>query len=76
MIFLENGPVGAAVPVENSPNSFVAGSGTDLVLVTWDCEKNAKSPPIRILGSVEKGCEDNRFNDGKCDPSGRFWTGI
>ncbi|XP_033223260.1 regucalcin-like [Belonocnema kinseyi] len=68
-------PVGVAVPVENSPNLFLAAHGTDLVLVTWDCTENVKNPPIKILESVEKGRKGNRFNDGKCDPSGRFWAG-
>ena len=27
------------------------------------------------LSSLEKEIKDNRFNDGKCDPAGRFWVG-
>ncbi len=30
--------------------------------------------PQYIL-EVEKDLPDNRFNDGKCDPAGRFWAG-
>jgi sugar lactone lactonase YvrE len=26
-------------------------------------------------GDPESGLPDNRFNDGKCDPAGRFWAG-
>jgi sugar lactone lactonase YvrE len=26
-------------------------------------------------GDPESGLSDNRFNDGKCDPAGRFWAG-
>lgn len=72
---LGNKPVGVVVPVENSPNLFVVGFGTDFALVTWDCKKNEKVTPTKILGSVETGLEGHRINDGKCDPLGRFWAG-
>lgn len=28
-----------------------------------------------FIANPEEGVEGNRFNDGKCDPSGRFWAG-
>ena len=28
-----------------------------------------------IFASPEAGLPDNRFNEGKCDPEGRFWVG-
>lgn len=28
-----------------------------------------------LLAEVEKSLTGNRFNDGKCDPAGRFWAG-
>lgn len=34
--------------------------------------------PSGKLGRIcdpERGISDNRFNDGKCDPAGRFWAG-
>lgn len=34
--------------------------------------KSGKASP---LAQVEKGVAGNRFNDGKCDPAGRFWAG-
>jgi L-arabinonolactonase len=30
---------------------------------------------LSSLAKVEKDLPDNRFNDGKCDRSGRFWAG-
>ncbi len=30
---------------------------------------------LEPLGEVEAGIPNNRFNDGKCDPNGRFWAG-
>ena len=33
------------------------------------------SKHLEKLGAVEQGSPENRFNDGKCDPQGRFWAG-
>ncbi|MEZ4865141.1 MAG: SMP-30/gluconolactonase/LRE family protein [Caldilineaceae bacterium] len=30
---------------------------------------------LTLLGDPESDLPDNRFNDGKCDPAGRFWAG-
>jgi len=30
---------------------------------------------LTFLSDPESGNEDTRFNDGKCDPAGRFWAG-
>ena len=30
---------------------------------------------IKFLGDPESKLPENRFNDGKCDPQGRFWAG-
>ncbi len=30
---------------------------------------------LERLGEVEPNLPNNRFNDGKCDPQGRFWAG-
>ena len=30
---------------------------------------------LQKLASVEEDLPENRFNDGKCDPRGRFWAG-
>jgi len=30
---------------------------------------------LSIVNDPEAGLPDNRFNDGKCDPAGRFWAG-
>jgi sugar lactone lactonase YvrE len=30
---------------------------------------------VRLISEVETNLPDNRFNDGKCDPAGRFWAG-
>ena len=36
---------------------------------------NRENGKIEMLVNPESHLENNRFNDGKCDPSGRFWAG-
>ncbi len=33
------------------------------------------SGKVEMFGDPESDKPDNRFNDGKCDPAGRFWAG-
>jgi sugar lactone lactonase YvrE len=68
-----NGPphtnvmVGAVAPTE-------AG---DLVLAVRDgfARLDLDTGHARMIAEVEAGCPDQRMNDGKCDPAGRFWAG-
>ena len=36
---------------------------------------NMKANNFLLIASPEKDLAENRFNDGKCDPAGRFWVG-
>jgi len=36
---------------------------------------NRDNGEINIFSSPESHLRENRFNDGKCDPAGRFWVG-
>jgi len=36
---------------------------------------NLKDEGLDFLVNPEKGDKNNRLNDGKCDPAGRFWVG-
>ena len=36
---------------------------------------NLKDSKLSLIAEVERDLGDNRFNDGKCDTSGRFWAG-
>ncbi len=36
---------------------------------------NPETESIELLAEVETDQPTHRFNDGKCDPSGRFWAG-
>lgn len=39
----------------------------------WKCER--ENGALKQLVPIEADLKTNRFNDGKCDPSGRFWAG-
>ena len=39
------------------------------------CRINLETGKFVTLGEVERDLERNRFNDGKCDLSGRYWAG-
>ena len=34
-----------------------------------------KAGSLTLIAQAESGLPQNRFNDGKCDPAGRFWAG-
>jgi len=59
--------VGAAIPRRASGYVLAAADGFRLT----DADGSAASGPVRPPGMPE----DVRFNDGACDPAGRFWAG-
>ncbi|WP_010277479.1 SMP-30/gluconolactonase/LRE family protein [Paenibacillus senegalensis] len=59
--------VGALVPREQGGLLLAMQQG----LYTYDLDMKQTD----WIGDPEAGREDNRFNDGKCDPAGRFWAG-
>ncbi len=60
--------VGTVVPTENG-NALVA-------LEDGIYEIDLKTEKKKLLAKrPESESVDNRFNDGKCDPAGRFWVG-
>ncbi|XP_072762623.1 regucalcin-like isoform X2 [Anoplolepis gracilipes] len=73
--YVEHGPVGVAVPVDDTTDKFVAGSGKDIVLVTWNGDENEDNATFKVLTSIEPSSSDTRINDGKVDSSGRLWLG-
>ena len=48
--------------------SYVIGLGQTVSSLDWE------SANTKVLCEVDKG-KDTRFNDAKCDTSGRLWTG-
>lgn len=67
-------PGAAAPPTDAQPNSGsllepMSASGQDHLLC------GDASPGLRTLCEVPLDHADHRFNDGRCDPAGRFWVG-
>lgn len=60
-------PVGAAVPADDGRAVVALRDGFALL--------DLDSGRIEAVAEVEKELDGNRMNDGKCDPSGRFWAG-
>lgn len=73
---IEGGPIGFAVPVEGKKNTFVIGLGRKIEEIVWDGVSNYVQH-TKTLAEVdnEAGFTNNRFNDGKADPTGRLWAG-
>lgn len=61
------GFLGSVVPSESG--EMILLNNRSFVSLNW--EKKS----FKTLGEVEKDLEGNRFNDGKCDPAGRYWAG-
>lgn len=60
--------IGAAVPCENGGFLYAGDTGIIAFDPAIGTKKNLADPEIDKRGT-------NRFNDGKCDPVGRFWAG-
>ncbi len=52
-----------------------AGGGLVLTLKKHFATFDPATLKLERIGAVECDMPDNRFNDGECDPQGRFWTG-
>lgn len=60
-------PVGAVAICRDG--NFLAALKSGLSVI------NRKTGIISLLGHAEPDLPGNRYNDGKCDPAGRFWIG-
>lgn len=76
IFFLGINRVSLIVPLKNQKDKFLISIGKELVVVTWNGESDHVSK-IEKLYEVENDSdkEGNRFNDGKCDSTGRLWAG-
>lgn len=52
-----------------------AGGGLVLTLKKHFATFDPATLKLERIGEVECDLPDNRFNDGECDPQGRFWAG-
>lgn len=59
--------IGTVVPAESGKVMVALQNG----FYQLDPETGTK----KLITNPEEGIEGNRFNDGKCDPAGRFWAG-
>lgn len=62
------------IPVDGTNDQFIVGSGKKVVLIQWD-GKSSEAKAVKTVGEVELDMDENRFNDAKCDPFGRFHGG-
>jgi len=73
---IEGGPVTLAVPVEGTTDQFLISIGRKLVIVTWDgVSDHVTNTEMLVEVENQPGYFNNRFNDGKADPTGRLWAG-
>lgn len=61
------------IPIKGEKNKFLVTLDQKVATIYWDGE-NPEISNVNILYEVEKDTP-NVFNDGKCDSSGRLWTG-
>ena len=59
--------IGTVVPV--SENEVLAALEDGIYLVDLNSKK------LELFSDIEATMTENRFNDGKCDPSGNLWVG-
>ncbi len=59
--------IGTVVPTESGKALAALQNG----IYSFDPETGSK----KLIVDPEADIPDNRFNDGKCDPAGRFWAG-
>ena len=62
-----NEEVGCIAPVQ--------GGGLVLALRSGIYRARAWGGPLQLLAAAPYDTRKQRFNDGKCDPQGRFWAG-
>lgn len=60
-------PIGAVVPKGSNQLILAMKNGIH--------EYDLETEDLRKIVDPEESITDNRFNDGKCDPSGSFWAG-
>ncbi|ULC60546.1 SMP-30/gluconolactonase/LRE family protein [Flaviramulus sp. BrNp1-15] len=59
--------IGTIVPIDSEKSVVALHDGVYIL--------NTKTSEYTLLSDAEANIPSNRFNDGKCDPSGRLWVG-
>lgn len=60
------------IPVEGTSDHFAVAAGNRVVVVQWDGISDTANV-VKTLFQIKN--EEVHFNDGKCDPCGRLFTG-
>ncbi|XP_069695230.1 regucalcin-like [Periplaneta americana] len=73
---IAGGHVSLVIPLEGTKDKFVIATGSSIAIMTWNGESSTPAD-VKYVYSVntEKDAHNTRFNDGKADPTGRFWAG-
>jgi len=69
--------INKSFPTPSRIGTVVPKNSTEAVVALEDGVylMNTESGDISLLSDIERDKIQNRFNDGKCDPSGRLWVG-
>lgn len=65
---------GFVLPIAGNPQEFAVGCGRRTVIVNWD-GVSPVAKVVRTLFEVQPDFKENRLNDAKTDPRGRFYGG-
>ncbi|MBM84798.1 MAG: hypothetical protein CMM47_02095 [Rhodospirillaceae bacterium] len=65
------------IPIGQAVGTVVPRSSGGLMLATQHgfAHLDNETHQLRMIHDPENDLPGNRFNDGKCDPAGRFWAG-
>jgi len=61
--------IGCMALRQKTSSNIIAGMIDGIYFIELGTKK------LTLIGNPEKAFPNNRFNDGKCDPEGRFWAG-
>lgn len=65
------------IPVHQKIGSLAICTNNDFIVAMQNgfAFLNRENGVIKLIADPEANLPDNRFNEGKCDPAGRFWAG-
>jgi sugar lactone lactonase YvrE len=71
------GNINRLYPLSSMPTAVVrrAAGGLLLAMENGFHFFEPETGNLKLIADPERDKPENRFNDGKCDPSGRFWAG-
>jgi gluconolactonase len=65
------------VPIEGKKNQFIISLDDQLAIISWDGESDKVSvvEKLCVASCSNNKSSNGKFNDAKCDSSGRLWAG-